>query len=247
PVGTVADATGHFRLALPASVAEADTLQVALLGYAPRTWTVRELLSQPAGLPLRVQLAERPALLPAATVRAARLKQERIGNHHYKTTLQTNFALGAEPGQNVGSEIGRVFQLPRGGAWLDRFRFVVCGNTFDTVRLRINVYRLRDGVPREPLLAEPLYRDVIGKRATWVDVDLQPLNLFVDAGEVVVAVEWVGHSRKGDSLGMPLLMPAFATHLYRYGAASRWKRFPGMSTCMELTVTQSGREAGGGE
>ena len=37
-------------------------------------------------------------------------------------------------------------------------------------------------------------------------------------------------------LALPLLMPAFATHLYRYGAANRWKRFPSMSTAMQLTV-----------
>ena len=56
------------------------------------------------------------------------------------------------------------------------------------------------------------------------------------SGEIAVAVEWVSHSRRGQQLALPLLMPAFATHLYRYGAANTWKRFPSMSTTMVLTV-----------
>lgn len=239
PIGTVADANGAFRLSLPATVAPDDSIQFALLGYRRQYFRAAALLTHP-GAPdptnaLRIKLPENAAELPAVSVHAPGMKVQKIGNHHYKTRLQTNFAIGAEPGQNVGSEIGRIFQLPRKGVWLDRFRFVVSGNTFDTVRFRINVYSLRHGVPDQPLLQQPIYKEISGKRATWVEVDLRPANLFVE-DEVAVAVEWVSHSRKGQSLATPLLMPAFATHLYRYGAANHWKRFPGMSACMELTV-----------
>ena len=49
-------------------------------------------------------------------------------------------------------------------------------------------------------------------------LSLRDEELFV-AGAVVVAEEWIGHSRRGRELA--LLMPAFTTHLYRYGAANR--------------------------
>lgn len=231
PIGTVADAAGRFQLKLPITVERSDSVRFGLLGYRPRTWAVAAL---PAN-PVDVTLAEAPTMLPEAAVRARGLDTARIGNPHYQTHLITNFALSKQPGQNVGAEIGRVFQLPRRGAWLESFRCVVC-STFDTVRLRLNVYRLRDGIPAEPLLIRPLYRELIDARDRWVTFDLRAENLFVTEGEVAVTVEWVGHSRQQESLGIPLLMPAFATHLYRYGAANRWKRFPGMSTTMELTV-----------
>ncbi len=232
PVGTVADDAGRFRLLLPASVAATDSVRFALVGYRTRTMAAGAL---PVG-PLTVALAEAAVALPEATVRARSLDTVRIGNHHHRTLLQTNFALGEKPDQNLGAEIGRVFQLPRRGAWLESFRCVI-GSGFDTVRVRLNVYRLRNGLPAEPLLTHPLYRELIGAKARWVTFELRAENLFVADDEVAVSIEWVGHSRqRGRNLSIPLLMPAFGTHLYRYGAANRWKRFPGMSTTMELTV-----------
>ena len=211
-IGTVADAQGRFRLLLPATVAPTDTLRFALLGYASRQWAVGAL---PAAA----------VALPAVTVLARGPDTVRIGNPHYRTRLQTNFALGTAPGLNVGSDIGRGFQLPKGGTWLDTVEFVLSANDFDTVQFRINVYRLRQGQPAEALLHQPLYRQLTAPGSRRVRVALGPENLFA-AGEVAVAVEWVSHSRRGGQLAVPLLMPAFATHLYRYGAANRWKRFP---------------------
>ncbi len=233
PIGTVADAAGRFRLTLPAAAAPTDSVRFGLVGYRPELVALTALPTAPA----RIALAEATLALPEATVRARGLDTVLIGNPQYQTRLITNFALSEEPGQNVGSEIGRIFQLPRRGAWLESFQCVI-SSRFDTVRLRLNVYRLRHGVPAEPLLTRPLYRDLIGARRRWVHFDLRAENLFVTDGEVAVTVEWVGHSRQQERLGIPLQMPAFATHLYRYGAANRWKRFPGMSTAMELTVLQ---------
>ncbi|GAB2943084.1 hypothetical protein GCM10027048_04590 [Hymenobacter coalescens] len=231
-VGTVADAQGHFQLELPAgTVRPTDTLRFALLGYVARQYPVGGLVATP----LQVALAQAVHDLPEVRVRARGLDSARIGNGRYHTNLQTNFALGTQPGLNVGSEIGRIFQLPRGGAWLERFRFVLSANTFDTVRLRINVYRLHGGVPDEPLLTQPLYHTLTRPGSARVDVDLRPCQLFA-TDDVAVTVEWIGHSRRGNALALPLLMPAFGTHLYRYGAANRWKRFPSMSTTMELFV-----------
>ncbi len=232
PIGTVADATGAFRLLLPATIAATDSIRFGLLGYRALTLAVSALPANPQ----QIALPEAVTALAETTIRARRLDTVRIGNHHYRTRLQTNFALGDEPDQNLGAEIGRVFQLPRHGAWLESFRCVI-GSGFDTVRVRLNVYRMRSGVPAEPLLTRPLYRELIGAKARWVTFDLHAEQLFVAADEVAVSVEWVGHSRqRGRNLSIPLLMPAFGTHLYRYGAANRWKRFPGMSTTMELTV-----------
>lgn len=107
-----------------------------------------------------------------------------------------------------------MFQLPKGGAWLDSFEFVLSANDFDTVQFRINVYQLRQGQPAEALLHQPLYRQLTTPGGRRVRVALSSESLFA-SGEVAVAVEWVSHSRRGRQLAVPQLMPAFATHLYR--------------------------------
>ena len=55
---------------------------------------------------------------------------------------------------------------------------------------------------------------------------------------VIVAVEWIEHSKKGKILRLPITMPAIGTHFYKYGSQDKWKRFRGMSTAMVLTVKQ---------
>ncbi|GAA3995325.1 hypothetical protein GCM10022408_02200 [Hymenobacter fastidiosus] len=235
-VGTVADEQGRFQLALPAAqVTASDTLRFALLGYAAQS---RVAGSLPAGQLLTVVLPEAAISLPNVRVQARGLDSVRIGNRHYRTNLQTNFALGKQPGLNVGSEIGRVFQLPTRGAWLDTFEFVLSANDFDTIQLRINIYKLQGGTPAGLLLRYPIYKQLTRLGATRIRIDLRPEHLFVEENEIAITVEWIGHSRRGSQLALPLLMPAFATHLYRYGAANRWKKFTGMSTTMELLVLE---------
>ncbi len=88
----------------------------------------------------------------------------------------------------MGSEIGRVFQLPKKGAWLDAFEFVLIANDFDTVQLRVNVYEVRNGLPARPLLRHPLYQQLTTPGARRVRLSLRQEDLFV-ADAVVVAVE----------------------------------------------------------
>ncbi len=233
PVGTVADAEGRFQLTLPASIAPTDSIRFGLVGYRAQTLPVAALPPNP----VLISLPEAAMALPEATIRARGLRRQRIGNHNWNAKMQTNFALDEVPGHNVGAEIGRVFQLPKGGAWLDTLRFAMA-NTFDSVRLRVNVYALEDGRPGRSLLQRPLYLTRVKNQRGWVIVDFRPENLFVTDEAVVVALEWVSHSPQPDGLlALPITVPAFATHLYRYGAANNWKRFPGMSACLELVVT----------
>ena len=93
-VGTVADAQGRFRLALPADqMAPTDTLRFALLGYASELRVVSGLPDAALNMLLRPAAVE----LPDVRVQARRMDTIRIGNKHYRTKLQTNFALGSQP------------------------------------------------------------------------------------------------------------------------------------------------------
>jgi hypothetical protein len=232
PIGTVADAHGRFQLALPATVAATDSIRFGLVGYRPRTLVVAALPPSP----LQIRLPEATLVLAEASVRAKGLRRQRIGNHNWNANMQTNFAISKVPGHNVGAEIGRVFQLPKGGAWLDTLRFAIA-NTFDSVRLRVNVYALEDGHPGRSLLQRPHYLTRIKHQRGWAIVDFRSDNLFVRDEAVVVALEWVSHSPQPEGiLALPITVPAFGTHLYRYGAANSWKRFPGMSACLEIVV-----------
>ena len=120
---------------------------------------------------------------------------------------------------------------------MSEFKFYVGANNFDTTRFRVNIYNVKNGRPNQLLNQQDIITTLIQHQKGWASVDLSPQQLFVKE-DVIVAVEWIEHSKKGRFLQLPITMPAFATHFYKYGSQDKWKRFRGMSTAMVLTVKQ---------
>lgn len=234
-VGTVTDERGQFQLYLTDVVQSIDSLRVSLLGYSSQTMLVasisRELSDQ-----LKFTLSTRIMALAEVSVRTAKLQQKIAGNRNTKASMKTDFAISAKPRQNLGAEIGRVFPIPKKGAFLDEFMFFVSANNFDSTCLRINVYSLQRNYPADYLLKRPIYITLKPRQTGWITVDLRGHNLYV-ADDVAVGIEWVSYSRKGSYLGIPITIPSVgATHLYKFGSQNRWKKYGQMSACMSITL-----------
>jgi hypothetical protein len=234
-VGTVSGLDGSFQLYLTASVGEGDSIRFSTIGHERRTWSVASYLAAFGETSATIALPAGTTELPMVEVRPRFAKRKTIGLARSKFRTAVHFAISDKPNQNLGAEIGRKFNLPKGQVQLDSFRFFVSQNNFDTVRLRVNVYRL-DGRPVENLLTENIVVELKPQQRGWVRVDLQPYNLVVTE-DVVVAVEWIYHGGKGKSLSLPIGMLAGTVHFYKYGSQGRWKKFPGMSSAMELVVS----------
>jgi membrane protease YdiL (CAAX protease family) len=234
-VGTVSGLDGSFQLFLSASVGDGDSLRFSAIGHESLTWSVAGYLAALGGSSATIALPAATTELPTVEVRPRFAKRKTIGLSRSKFRTAVHFAISDKPNQNLGAEIGRKFNLPKGQVQLDSVRFFVSQNNFDTVRLRVNVYQL-DGRPSENLLNENIVVELKPQQRGWVKVDLQPYNLVVNE-DVVVAVEWIYHGGKGKSLSLPIGMLAGAVHFYKYGSQGRWKKFPGMSSAMELVVS----------
>lgn len=229
-VGTVADETGSFILYISDKTTDTDTVRFSLIGYRSLNLTISILRSRLAtGQPL--VLREQPQQLREVLVTSRKTKNRTLGNNGKLSSMYTNFALGHMPRQNLGAEIGRKFDLPRGNCRLESYRFRLASN-FDSVRVRVNVYTVKGF---RNLLSQNIYVSINKKMNNWVEVDLTPYDIVVNEN-VVVSVQWVDRSAKGSFLGMPITIPAAATHYYKYGSQDRWKKFPGMSTAMMLRV-----------
>lgn len=234
-VGTVSGLDGSFQLYLTASVGSGDSLRFSAIGHEGRTWSVAGYLAAYGENMATIALPSSVTELPMVEVRPRFAKRKTIGLARSKFRKAVNFAISDKPNQNLGAEIGRKFNLPKGQVQLDSFRFFVSQNNFDTVRLRVNVYRL-DGRPVENLLTENIVVELKPQQRGWVRVDLQPYSLVVNE-DVLVAVEWIYHGGKGTSLSLPIAMLTGSVHFYKYGSQGRWKKFPGMSSAMELVVS----------
>ncbi|HEX8329082.1 MAG TPA: hypothetical protein VF629_16225 [Hymenobacter sp.] len=187
PFGTVADGRGRFVLELPARY-DADSVRFSLLGYAPRTLAVADLrhVARAGAVLLRPE----PVPLREAVVRAPGMKRRVAGN----------FGGGMLEGyryNSAGNQIGQRIAIRR-GAWLQDVSFKITHCTYDTVFLRLNVYRVgADDFPGANLLAAPLYLRV--GRAEIDDrifVNLRPYKLWLTT-DVIVGLELVRPLGKG--------------------------------------------------
>ena len=235
PVGTIADGTGRFTLYVTEKVTATDTVRITLIGYQSLAFAVAELTATLSVSPQMV-MTETVRQLSEVRVETRNSRVKTLGKTGYKTGMVTNFALSELPRQNLGSEIGRRFNVSKGENRLESFQFYVITN-YDSVAFRINAYWAKD---MKNLLTQNIYVRVTGKTRQWVSVDLLPYQITTSE-DVIIAVQWIDSVGNGTAVQMPLQMPATATHYYRYGSQDRWKKFRGMTTAMNLTFTRNRR------
>jgi hypothetical protein len=234
-LGTVSDEQGQFTLILKPDTAPTDSVRFSMLGYGPATFTVEELRKY-ASANRAVRLNEVAQQL--AEVKITPTETRTIGTRRTQANMKTNLLINGKPSQNLGSEIGRRFNLPNKRHLITEYKAFVYSN-FASTTLRVNIYEART---MKPLLTQNVYVKLDGVHNDWITVDLTPYQI-VTKGDVVASVQWVGSEGKGSYLMLPIQMPAVATHLYKYGSQNNWKTFRGMSTAMTLGFSQAKEEA----
>jgi len=214
-LGTISDANGRFELYLNANIDEEQIIRFSYLGYAAKDYTIASLsLLNGQAIPLN----KTRITLKTVEVRPDLLNTKVIGHEKTKTNRMNNFSIAKKPNQNLGAAIGRRFNLGEKTSQLAEFKFY-------------------NGRPHQLLNQQDIITTLVQHKKGWATVDLSTFQLFVKE-DVIVALEWIEHSQKGRVLQLPITMPAFATHFYKYGSQDKWKRFRGMSTAMVLTVKQ---------
>jgi hypothetical protein len=149
--------------------------------------------------------------------------------------MQVNFAQSEYNNQNLGSEVGRRFEIGNKSTRIEMFRFFLANNNFDTVKFRINMYSIKNFKPFENILHENIFVEIRNKKTGWIEIDLKPYSIIVNE-DIIASVEWVSKSHKGNVLTLPIVMPSPHVHFYKYGSQNKWKRFDTMSTFMQMKI-----------
>lgn len=216
--GTVSGLEGEFELYLPENEIFTDSIQFSSVGFQSQKLAKQAATTQSF---INIRLQPVDIELAEVLVKPNFKNYETQGNDH--------------PNQNLGSAIGRKFRAKR-EAQLEKFRFFVTYNDFDTVHFRINVYELSGGKPGAFLNRENILVQLYKHKQGWVIVDLSKYRIKVD-NNFAVSAEWVYASGKGKYLRLPITIPSVgATHFYKYGSQNSWKKFSQMSSCMEVTL-----------
>lgn len=231
--GTVSDLNGSFELYLKLPLDSNSTLRFSYVGYSDQTVSLVSLVQKDSNI---IQLTPDVVHLTTVEVRPRFFNTKKVGNLKTNTNRVNNFAIAQRKNQNLGAAIGRKFNLKK-ISYLQKFGFFVKSNNFTETRFRLNFYQLKNGKPADRINAQDIIFTLSEGEKDWIEVDLTPYHLIVNA-PIVVAIEWIYHSEKGRFLSLPISMPTFATHYYKFGSQGSWKKFTGMSTPMFLVIEE---------
>jgi len=226
--GTVSRGDGTFDLRLR-GVHTTDKVRLSCVGYQRREWSLAELSTLAKAGALRLVLREQQTSLPEVVVRAARPVRRLLGNTTTSKFVNAGFGSAAS-----GAQVGIPLHLGKKQVSLEKVAVQVSYNRYDSLLLRLNVYRLHQGVPTDNLLAEQVLVRV-GHQTGAVTFDLTRHPLAA-TGNVLVAVELVqgwGRSQKGLYLSAGYLN---GSSYYRQTSEGAWRRARGMGASIQAEV-----------
>jgi len=235
-IGTVSDDEGNFQLRLRERYDD-QALRVSILGYASFDGKVsqfKKLVRQNKVIklePLSYDLQE-------IVVAPAFSKTKRFGNRAESKKLTDGF-----DGDLLGREGGIVVKLGeryRPGV-ITKFRAFVVSNPYKEIKFRLNFYKLRNGLPAEPLSRKSII--ITSKIKNGVlEANLEDYNIVVD-DDFAMTLEWIedfeleGQYRMG---GLRFAMRRFGPKcVFRYASQDNWDAYSGLlapSPCMNVTI-----------
>lgn len=185
-IGTVTDELGVFSLHVPNELRN-DTLQFSMIGY--ETKKISLTLYDPYS-PWVIQLTETSKVLEEIVVRSSGQKRIQLGR---KTTGK--FLISGLGTGDLGGEVGTRIAMKPDRVTLDSLHFFLVQNSFDTVKLRLNLYPEKGEFPKPSFVQKNIIVTIIGRKKGWISADLSGFNIACNE-DFIACLELVDYSRK---------------------------------------------------
>lgn len=180
-IGTVTDDSGHFKLTLNNN--GSDSLRISMIGYQPKTYRVSDFVMQfKSGQTILLA----PAIHQLAEVKISgrKLKEAVLGNTTRSQTTDAGFT-----SNKLGNEIGEIIKIKRSPTFLKQFNASLAHAPTDSVKLRLNFYSVKNGLPDKILQQENIFITA-NKGQDKITVDLTPYHI-VATDKFFVSLEWI--------------------------------------------------------
>ena len=199
-VGTVTDSAGRYKINLANH--DTDSLKLSMIGYAAQTYQVATFVKN-AGTYKTLLLQPSVTQLKEVKVSNKKWKEVILGNTSQSDNSNAGFR------QNIlGHEIGTVIKIKKSPTFLKRFNVHITNAPLYPVRLRLNFYTLKKGMPDQLLQNQNIYVDVVAGQKD-IHVDLVPYNIFVN-DDFLASLEWIENG-KGHGLMFSAYLSLFGS------------------------------------
>ena len=214
-VGTVTDSAGRYKINLANH--NADSLKLSMIGYAAQTYQVAGFVKDAN---TRKVLLLQPSITPLKEVKVSNKKWKEVvlGN-----TSQSDNSNAGFRDNRLGYEIGTVIKIKKSPTYLKKFNVHISNAPSYPVRLRLNFYTLKKGMPDQLLQNQNIYVDVLAGQKD-IHVNLEPYNIFVD-DNFFASLEWIENG-KGHGLMFSAYLSIFGSGavISRETSQANWEK-----------------------
>jgi hypothetical protein len=181
--GVLSDSYGVFNMDISA-FEDNDTLRVSAIGYERVDFLIEHCKAYFVDSePVIIQLVPIPQIQEEVLVIASKRKRMTAGNN-----VRSQMIVAGFQNSKRGSELGTVlkYKKKKKGRIISLNFNVVC-NPNDSLKFRINLYEMLDGLPDKTILATPIYFHNTPKDG-MISIDLSEMNIYI-RGNAFVSIE----------------------------------------------------------
>jgi hypothetical protein len=154
-----------------------------MIGYKSRTYQV-------VGFIKDTEIHKTILLQPTIT----QLKEVKVNNHKWKQVILGNTSQSKSTNTGfsdnmLGHEIGTLIKIKKSPTFIKQFNANIASEVTDSVKLRLNFYGVKDGIPDQLLQNENIFL-TIKKGQQKININLEPYNIVVD-NKFYVSLEWI--------------------------------------------------------
>lgn len=213
-IGTVTNLVGSFTLEIPDHYNN-DTLYFSSVGYESKGIKVSDYRKNKDKF---VFLDEKKYAIEEVSIIPRKFKKKTLG----VTTDSKSFLAGFN-NNDLGYELGLLMKVKK-STYIQKVKINVGSCTYDSVFLRLNIYKSKGNMQFENILKEPIYIHLAKNELEKpIEIDLRSQYLHVD-GDFLVTLEYVKGLGEGQLMFCASLLSQ-ATY-YRDISQGKWQKIP---------------------
>jgi pimeloyl-ACP methyl ester carboxylesterase len=251
PVGTVSDSTGRYLLSyLATDIEEKDSIFFAAVGYQ----TVK--MSWPAYTrsDKTIKLLEAATMLQTVDIKAKPFEVKNYGRSSasliFFPAMYKNIPRQSD---EKGREQASILKIDQ-HVYLRKLTFKINRRSFKRIKLRMNVYNVKDGLPDRSILGKDVVFDVTGTTEIGMpraeSIDLRPYQIYIKGQkEIAVSLAILDlEPLAGDSIQPAFFIPSFPgplrSSLFRIKGEAAWQKVSSSYLLIALEASKMKSEKG---
>lgn len=225
-IGTVSDENGKFELKFSGNSIATDSIVFSHIGYQLLKFAPSQLDNSIGDIPLypTSTLLQEVSIKPKKTVKKFLGRNGKgLGLMHYN--FYTFYE--KEVDDRLGKEAGVLLPVKK-DCFLNELQMHISSNEFSSLKFRLNLYQVVDGVPTELIMPKEVIFEIKEGYVGLFKLDLRSYNLYLtkDMGLVAATIQWVESKKAKPTskyFSLYASLSANPSFVYRAKSMANWE------------------------